>query len=121
VKDPGLEGSEKPTGMLLGAPVAYWLDLRGYQPAELAKELPQPLLILQGARDYQVTLADFEVWQQAVGGRANVTLKLYPSLNHLFMAGEGKSTPSEYDAPGHVAEEVIVDIAAWVQRMPLLR
>jgi hypothetical protein len=30
------------------------------------------------------------------------------------MAGEGKSTPSEYERPGHVAESVIADIAEWI-------
>jgi hypothetical protein len=35
-------------------------------------------------------------------------------LNHLFISGTGKSTPEEYSLPGHVAEEVIQDIAAWI-------
>jgi hypothetical protein len=39
---------------------------------------------------------------------------LYPKLNHCFVAGTGKSTPSEYAQPGYVAEEVVADIAAWV-------
>src|SRR5262249_16842061 len=40
---------------LLGVPISYWLDLRGYDPPEAAKALKQPVLILQGERDYQVT------------------------------------------------------------------
>jgi dienelactone hydrolase len=121
VKDPNLSQTMRPTDMLLGAPVQYWLDLRNYQPAEFAQELQQPMLILQGERDYQVTLADYEGWKQALGARSNVTFKLYPSLNHLFMAGQGKSIPAEYETTGHVAEEVILDIAAWVQQLPLSR
>ena len=35
-------------------------------------------------------------------------------MNHLFMTGEGKSTPAEYEHPGHVAESVITDIAEWI-------
>ncbi len=44
---------------LLGAPSEYWLDLRDYVPSETAKRLRQPMLILQGGRDYQVTEKDF--------------------------------------------------------------
>jgi hypothetical protein len=44
-----------------------------------------------------------------------VTLKSYPKLNHLFMEGEGKARPAEYDKAGHVAAEVVADIAAWVK------
>ena len=41
--------------------------------------------------------------------------KLYPSLNHLFLAGKGDSVPSEYIVPGNVPEEVIKDIVNWVK------
>ena len=42
------------------------------------------------------------------------TLKRYAALNHLFMEGEGKSTPAEYEKEGHVAPAVVEDIAVWV-------
>ena len=41
-------------------------------------------------------------------------MKSYPSLKHLFMAGKGGSMPEEYQTPGHVAEEVMDDIANFV-------
>jgi len=59
-------------------------------------------------------MKDFESWRKALAGRANVTLTTYPALNHLFIAGSGKSTPAEYGVPGHVAPEVIEDIAKWI-------
>jgi hypothetical protein len=46
--------------------------------------------------------------------RTNVTAKSYASLNHLFVAGEGKRTEEEYRKPGHVSVEVIDDIAKFV-------
>ena len=100
--------------LVLNAPPQYWLDLRQHDPLAAAKTLKQPLLILQGGRDYQVTEADFNGWKSALGSQPGVTFKLYPKLNHLFMAGEGKSTPSEYERPGHMAESVIADIAEWI-------
>jgi dienelactone hydrolase len=101
---------------VLGVPASYWLDLRGYRPAEEARTLKQPMLVLQGGRDYQVTLEDFDNWKRALGERSNVELRVYPELNHLFVAGEGKSTPAEYEKPGHVAESVVTDIATWIGR-----
>jgi dienelactone hydrolase len=115
VKDPNLTAASEPQG-LLGAPVSYWLDLRSYKPAQVAAELMVPMLILQGARDYQVGSADFEGWKAALSAHSNVEFKLYPDLNHLFISGEGKSSPTEYQTPGHVAEAVISDIAAWIKR-----
>jgi fermentation-respiration switch protein FrsA (DUF1100 family) len=72
------------------------------------------MLILQGERDYQVTQADLEGWRSALRGRSDVTIKSYPTLNHLFMVGEGKATPAEYERPGNVAEFVLDDIADWI-------
>ena len=43
------------------------------------------MLILQGERDYQVTQADLEGWRCALRGRRDVTIKSYPTLNHLVM------------------------------------
>ncbi len=101
------------TGTVLGAPDSYWLDLRGYNPPEAAKALKQPLLILQGERDYQVTPDNLAAWKKAV---PSATFKTYPKLNHLFIEGEGKSTPAEYEKPGHVSAAVIADIAGWIKR-----
>ena len=100
---------------IFGAPASYWLDLFGYDPTDLAKTLKQPLLILHGERDYQVTMKDFERWKAALATKKNVSFKLYPSLNHLFISGTGPSTPSEYAQAGHVDEQVIADIAAWIK------
>ena len=114
VKDPQLSVDAPASDLPLGIPADYWLDLRGYNPAEAAKSLTQPMLILQGGRDYQVTAADYELWKAALGSRDNVTFKWYPSLNHLFYSGTGPITPQEYAVEGHVSQEVVSDIAGWV-------
>jgi len=102
---------------LLNAPASYWLDLKSYDAPAAARTLTVPLLILQGERDYQVTMADdFARWKAALSGRANVTFHSYPALNHLFLPGTGKSLPAEYNQPSHVAAQVVDDIAAWIER-----
>ncbi len=69
-------------------PASYWADLQNYNPPLETKSLKQQMLILQGERDYQVTMTDFQNWKNALETRKNVTFKTYPKLNHLFMLGE---------------------------------
>lgn len=101
--------------MVLGAPRSYWDDLASHDQVETAKRLSLPILILQGERDYQVTMTDLQGWKTALSDKSNVVFKTYPGLNHLFMTGSGKSTPDEYSVPSSVSEEVVNDIAKWVK------
>ena len=115
VKDPGLSENTPAAELPLGVSAKYWLDLRGYDPPEVAKSIKRPVLVLQGERDYQVTMEDYERWEEGLSSKDNVDFKTYPDLNHLFMEGEGKSTPAEYETAGHVSETVINDIARFIK------
>jgi uncharacterized protein len=114
--DPALALDAPRSSLPFNLPASYWLDLRGYHPEQTARELNQPLLILQGERDYQVTMDDFATWKKGLAGKQNVEFKSYPKLNHLFLAGEGPSSDEEYGRPGHVEKAVVDDMAAWVNR-----
>jgi dienelactone hydrolase len=116
VKDPKLSPDTPASELPLSVPAPYWLALREYDPTATAAKLKRPMLILQGERDYQVTMADFEGWKKALGTQRGVRLKSYPKLNHLFMEGEGKAIPAEYDRAGYVAVDVVDDIAEWVKK-----
>ncbi len=115
VKDPALSPGTPASQLPFGSGAKYWLDLRSYRPADLAGRIDRPVLIIQGERDYQVTLVDFQGWNDALGGMKSVEFKTYPGLNHLFVEGKGRSTPDEYQAGGHVAGDVIGDIAEFVK------
>jgi dienelactone hydrolase len=117
VKADDLSLSTPHESLPLGVYPAYWLNMRGYRPAEVARSLDMPLLVLQAGRDYQVTAADdYALWQAALADRPNAALKLYPSLYHLFIPGEGPSTPQEYMVEGHIPAEVIGDMASWITK-----
>lgn len=119
VEDPALSPDAHvalPTGG--GATGAYFIDDRGYDPPAVAKGLSCRMLILQGDRDYQVTAPDLDGWKRALSDSPNVRIKTYPALNHLFVAGEGTPSPAEYQAPGHVDQAVIEDIASFVGGAP---
>lgn len=99
----------------LSVPPGYWLDLRDYDAPKLARDIPARWLMLQGERDYQVIEKDLAAWEAGLKGHPDVTIKRYPKLNHLFMAGEGPCLPAEYFREANVDEAVIVDIAQWIQ------
>lgn len=99
----------------IGAP--YWLDARNFKPVATTQEAHKPVLILQGERDYQVTmLDDYTKWEAALRGMDNVRMRSYENLNHLFMSCHNPSTSADYEKPCNVEYSVIQDIAGWVQR-----
>jgi hypothetical protein len=119
IKSPTLAAGTKLNLFGASIPGSYFLDLRGYHPAEVAAKLGIPMFILRADRDYQVTQQDFDGWKAALSSKPNVTWKVYPGLFHLFMpsssAGAGLGTPEDYQKPGHVTAQIIDDIATWIQ------
>jgi dienelactone hydrolase len=116
LKDPKLSPETPADDLPFGVAAVYWLSMNDLRPAERSAKGKQPILVLQGGRDYQSTMDDFDGWKKALSGRKGATLKAYPKLNHLFIEGEGKAKPSEYvSKEGHVAKEVVDDVAAWVK------
>ena len=109
-----LTASTPATSLPLGIPAAYWLDLRDYDAAATAAGLDIPMFISQGGRDYQVPPSELEGWRAALADRDDVTIREYPALNHLLMEGSGPSQPAEYGVAGHVAEDVVRDLAGWL-------
>jgi hypothetical protein len=96
-------------------PGAYFLDVRGYHPERVAAALTIPMLVLQGERDYQVTVAgDFGAWKTALAHKKNATLITYPGLGHAFTSAGDPPSPADYDKPGNVDAKVIDDIAKFV-------
>lgn len=115
IESPDLKSGEMIALLGSALPSSYWLDLRNYKPIPAAEALKIPMLILQGERDFQAPPAtNFNEWKTALAGRSNVTLKLYPDLNHFFIPGTGPSLPQEYEKLGHVDEQVVTDIATWI-------
>ena len=101
----------------MGINAKYWYDLKNYKQVEVAKKLILPVLVLQGQRDYQVTMQDFSLWQNSLSTKPNFTFKSYPKLNHAFTEGdEAKSKPEEYEKQANVPEYVIKDILSFVKK-----
>lgn len=105
-----------PEGAILGIPAKYWARWDAIDPVAEARKLSIPMFLLQGERDYQVTMQDFSMWQSALSDRPNVKFESFPRLNHMFMGGGGRSKPSpeEYVEPKHLGRDVVYEIASWI-------
>jgi len=101
---------------ILGAPTSYWKFLDSYDPLQEADKINKQVLVLQGERDYQVTMKDFNLWKDTFKSNVNWTFNSYTKLNHLMMPGEGQPSNMEYNIANKVSEEVIKDIATWINK-----
>jgi len=119
VASPAALRKDPPDKILLGgAGPAYFLSGFSYNEVATARAIPQPLLFLQGDRDYQVTVAnDLDVWLGGLRGRTGVTVVQFPDADHLFLDGSGPATPLDYQKAGHVDPAVIATIASWIDRV----
>jgi dienelactone hydrolase len=101
----------------LTSDVRFWQAANNYDQVATAQAIHQPILVMQGLRDYQVTPREYKIWQHKLHKKNNVSFKSYAKLNHLFLEGEGKSVPKEYDTKGNVPQYVISDIAQWIKTL----
>lgn len=96
----------------------YFKEMGSHPSSQYLEELEKPLFILQGSKDFQVSVErDFEEYRRILGGGQNVAFKLYPNLNHLFMPsvyGEILKAKKEYKVAQHIDKQVITDIADWM-------
>jgi uncharacterized protein len=98
-----------------GTPAPYWLDLRSYDPVATAAALGKPMLICQGGRDYQATVAgDLARWRTGLEVGPGVTFRTYPADNHFFFPGTGPSSPAELTSPQHLDPQLVADIREWL-------
>ena len=102
-----------------GGTTLYYFKEMGKHPASdylLATE--KPILIMQGEKDFQATAEkDFAAYQQLLAGKENITFRLYENLSHAFVPsvyGDIMKAKQEYNVEQHISEEVIADIAIWI-------
>jgi len=100
------------------ATVLPWMKwFLAYDPLPTARRVRQPVLILQGATDRQVTADQAPELAAAfrAGGNRDVTMRVFPGLNHL-MVPDPSGMPSGYaDLPsGKVDPQVLGTLADWL-------
>lgn len=113
IRDPKADSK----AVVFGLPVSYWKSVDVVAPQQIATKIKQPLLVVQGGKDFQVIEQDWNGWQKyARSAPTQVIFKLYPELNHLGLVSAGKVGMEDYKDPRHVDPQLIKDIAAWVKK-----
>lgn len=100
-----------------GITAKYYYELDEYSPLEDLENYDEPVLILQGEEDFQVTMeGDYLPFKEKYGQNDNFTFISFPTLNHLFIKTEEGvfHWTDEYNKPGFVDEEVIVSLSDWI-------
>ena len=89
-------------------------------PLVMARRVRQPVLILQGDTDRQVTpdQADALAAALTAAGNRNVTLRRFPDTNHLFLA-DPSGDPQRYAAlpDSRIRREVLGALVEWAVRV----
>ena len=99
---------------VMGAFAPYWKWLAAYDIPAAAEEITEPVLLLQGEEDYQVTMTDFGIWKDAFGEKENWHLVSYPGLTHCFTAGLKTEGSAAYARADRMDPRVIREIADFV-------
>lgn len=99
-------------------PFSYWNYLNNLNMISLAQKIKKPVLVLQGERDYQVPFSEYLKWKTTLNSNLNYQFASFQKLNHMFLEGEGKSTPEEYAIRSNVPDYVIEEIAKWIKAQP---
>jgi len=90
-----------------------------YDPLRAARLVRQPTLIVQGALDRQVSAGQADSLAAAIrqAGNGDVTTRVFPRLNHLFLVSETDGSPSEYASlrDRAVPDDVMDTIAVWLR------
>ena len=98
----------------------YFKEMGRKTAADYLLESEKPVLILQGGRDFQVLAEeDFREFQRLLAGRDNVSFRLYPELNHVFVNAiydDILKASRDYSVERHIGDEVIGDIAQFILR-----
>ena len=88
-----------------------------YDPLPTARRVDVPVLILQGATDQQVTPEQADTLAAAfrAGGNRDVTVRVFPATNHLFLA-DASGAPAGYATlpTKAVRPEVLGAVADWL-------
>lgn len=94
----------------------FWETLQAVDGPGQAAELDVPTLLVQGGRDYLVTVTDdLPRWEAAIGDDPDTTIEVLDDLNHRFQPGDRPADPNEWvQAENPVDERVITQVAEFV-------
>jgi hypothetical protein len=100
--------------MVMGLPASYWRSLMARDNIAALHDVKVPVLVLQGARDVQVSKQDYDLVTAAVPPDKLET-QYFTGLDHIFIPAPEGANGSEMLIGSRVADEVINRIGAWLE------
>lgn len=97
---------------------AWYKNFLIYDPLPTIRKVHQPILILQGELDRQVTADQATALQKAAleAGHKDVTVHIFPKLNHLFLfAKTGSFTEYPFLSTSTIGDDVLNILGVWLQ------
>ncbi|MFN8573131.1 MAG: hypothetical protein U0132_13860 [Gemmatimonadaceae bacterium] len=112
----------KPAARALGAMdasgLAYMRDCDATDPTQLAAEIAQPVLIVQGGRDGSVPTHHGERLRDARDGHPTV-YKYFPELQHMFkVLPDGLNPMEAFGLTGETDPRVSAAMDEWIRALP---
>lgn len=99
------------------ASLPWFKEFLSFDPLALMRRMRQPVLIVQGALDRQITADQAGLLERAArdGGNKRVTMHVFPDLNHLFLRAKTGAF-SEYSKleSTQVGADVLQTLGAWL-------
>ena len=115
-RDSALKGAMRSVDSMAGPWLKFFLD---YDPIATAKRVKVATLILQGEKDQQVTAEQANALATSIraGGNQDVTVKVFPDANHLFVQ-DSSGNPSGYSSlpSGQIRGDVIAVLTTWLAK-----
>jgi dienelactone hydrolase len=89
-----------------------------YDPLTTIRKVRQPILIMQGALDRQITAEQATMLEKAArdAGNKDVTVRVFPNLNHLFLPAKTGAF-SEYSTleTNVIGDDVLTTLGDWLE------
>lgn len=99
---------------LPGTSARYWVTDKNLNNLEVAKTLKLPILLVQGGRDYNVTMKEYNMWLEGMKGNSNFKPVLLDELDHQFFTGSGLANPKDVVKPNHASEKAIKSVVDFI-------
>ena len=97
-------------------PADYRAMASAYDPVAEAAALSVPMLFLQGGNDYQVTSADFSLYQEALRGNPRAHFVFLPEADHLMRPLEKQAVPADYQRFVPISGKAVVAIRDFIHQ-----
>jgi alpha-beta hydrolase superfamily lysophospholipase len=98
---------------------AWMKEFLKYDPIVTIRKVRQPVLILQGELDRQVTAEQAGMLERAAreAGNRDVTARVYPGLNHLFLPSKTGAF-AEYStlSTNRIPDDVMSALVSWLEQ-----